>query len=281
MEQLDFLTADGESIPVARVGKGPPIVILHGWTATQQEWLPYAEALAEHSSVYCWTARGHGSHELQTTTPVTLERMAHDLHALITAFDLTEVVLVGHSMGALITWDYIRQFGGSELAGICLIDQSPRLVTHETWKLGLYGRFSFDDNQRFIDELTADFAEAVLRLGARGNNARINQSYQKNTPGIQALRSYLKSLHPKPLIQCWQSLALADYRPLLPVISVPTLLIYGGESQFYSQACAHFVQAAIPDAVLHIYEGADHFPHLWQKPRFIADVWAFVEKTRC
>lgn len=282
MVYLSFSTHDGESIPVTRMGEGAStVVILHGWTASQQEWLSYAQTLAQHSSVYCWTARGHEKNpRLQTSAPVTLERMAQDLRDLIVAFDLTEVVLLGHSMGALTVWEYIRRFGCSKLAGVCVVDQSPRLVTDDTWKLGIYGQFTLEDNQRFVAELKTDFAEAVLRLGARGNNSRVSQSYRNNTSGIQTLRNYLKSLDSAPLIQCWESLTAADYRPLLPAISVPTLLIYGDESQFYSKACAHYVHTATPGSVLHIYEDADHFPHVWQKARFIDDMRSLLRYRR-
>jgi pimeloyl-ACP methyl ester carboxylesterase len=58
---------------------------------------------------------------------------------------------------------------------------------------------------------------------------------------------------------------------------VPTLLIYGGASQFYAKECAHYVQNAIPGAILHIYEDADHFPQIWQKTQFINHIRAFVE----
>lgn len=272
-----FSTNDGELIPVTRLGKGLPIIMLHGWTSNQLTWLPHGEALSKQYSTYCWTARGHSSRRLQTITPVTLERMAQDLRDLMEHYDMTQVVLLGHSMGVLTVWEYIRQFGCGKLAGLCLVDQSPRLLNDDTWKLGIYGHFSFQDNQRFVTELKTDFAEAVLQLGARGNNPQIANIYQKNTLGIQTLRNYLQSLHPAPLIQCWESLTTADYRTVLPIISVPTLLIYGGESQLYSQACAHYVQEAIPSSILHTYEGADHFPHVWQKARFIDDVRTFIQ----
>lgn len=277
MTYLSFPTDDGESIPVTRMGEGAPIVMLHGWTSNQLTWLPHGEALSKYYKLYCWTARGHGSRGLQTTTPVTLERMAQDLRHLMVQYDMTRVLLLGHSMGALTIWEYIRQFGCDKLAGLCLVDQSPRLLNDDTWKLGMYGHFSFQDNQRFVAELKTDFAEAVLQLGARGANSYVTQSYQHNTPGIQALRNYLQSLYPEPLIQCWESLTAADYRAVLPTISVPTLLIYGGASQFYSRTCAYYVQDAIPGSVLHLYEGADHFPQVWQKNRFIHDVRTFVQ----
>lgn len=84
-------------------------------------------------------------------------------------------------------------------------------------------------------------------------------------------------LDPEPLISIWKSLSLVDYREILPKISVPTLLVHGDESQFYSVELAQYVRDSIPDAQLHIYEGSDHSPHSWQKERFIEDLRTFTQ----
>jgi pimeloyl-ACP methyl ester carboxylesterase len=76
-----------------------------------------------------------------TDTPATVQRMAQDLRDLLQHFKLSDVTLVGHSMGALTIWEYIRQFGTDGLSRLCLIDQSPKLVTDATWSLGVYGDF--------------------------------------------------------------------------------------------------------------------------------------------
>ncbi|HEY5719540.1 MAG TPA: alpha/beta hydrolase, partial [Gammaproteobacteria bacterium] len=62
---------------------------------------------------------------------------------------------------------------------------------------------------------------------------------------------------------------------VLPEISVPTLLIHGDASHFYSVEVAEYVRGSIPDATLHVYAGSDHSPHLWQRERFLADLRAF------
>jgi non-heme chloroperoxidase len=102
-----FITDDGERIRLKILGEGPPIVILHGWTASHLEWLPFAKHLAERYRVYCWNARSHGVPPPETGTPPTLPRMALDLQALLDRYQLRQAVLVGHSMGALTVWEYI------------------------------------------------------------------------------------------------------------------------------------------------------------------------------
>ncbi|MEZ5584401.1 MAG: alpha/beta fold hydrolase [Candidatus Competibacteraceae bacterium] len=69
--------------------------------------MPYSKALADHYRVFCWDARGHGG-SLTQDSP-NMARMARDLHQLITHYDLQQAVLLGHSMGALTVWEYIRR----------------------------------------------------------------------------------------------------------------------------------------------------------------------------
>ncbi|MBX3687738.1 MAG: alpha/beta hydrolase, partial [Rhodocyclaceae bacterium] len=165
-----FRADDGEPIHYKSSGKGPALVLLHGWTSSHRDWNPFLEAFEAGHRVIRWDARGHGGHALQTRTAPTVARMARDLRQLIEYHDLQEVVAVGHSMGALTLWQYIRDFGCAQLSRLVLIDQSPKLLTDAQWPNGIYGDFSALRNERFMAELRQDFAEAVLRLVGEGMN---------------------------------------------------------------------------------------------------------------
>lgn len=271
-----FFADDGEKIHVKVSGEGPPIVMLHGWTSSHQEWFPFVAELQRSHTVYRWDARAHGGHSLSRDTPPTVARMAKDLSLLLEHFDIEKATAVGHSMGALTLWQYIRDFGTTRLGRLCLIDQSPRLLTDDEWKFGIYGNFDGVRSGEFIAELEHDFAESVLRLVALGLNTRAREKYLANARGWEKSRTALQGLAPKPLITVWKSLTEADYRDVLQDIDLPALLIYGGESNFYHSETAAYVRSRIAGAVLHIYEGTDHSPHQWQRERFTRDLLAFA-----
>lgn len=271
---------DGEKIHYHESGAGEPaIVMLHGWTASHGEWFPFLGELGRQHRVIRWDARGHGGHALESGNPPTVQRMARDLDNLLNALGLEQVVAVGHSMGALTLWQYIRDFGCSRLHRICLIDQSPRLLTDAQWPHGVYGDFDSRRAGLFVEEMEQDFAEAVLRLGALGLNRRAQEKYEQNAKGWAKAREWLQQLDPRPLIACWQSLTEADYREVLRHIEIPALLVYGGESNFYHRATAHYVAGKIRQSLLHIYEGSDHSPHQWQRERFSRDLLAFIQQA--
>lgn len=271
-----FRADDGEPIHYKSSGKGPALVLLHGWTSSHRDWNPFLEAFEAGHRVIRWDARGHGGHALQTRTAPTVARMARDLRQLIEYHELQEVVAVGHSMGALTLWQYIRDFGCAQLSRLVLIDQSPKLLTDAQWPNGIYGDFSALRNERFMAELRQDFAEAVLRLVGEGMNEAARRNYLAQDPSVEAMRQRLRTLAAQPLIDCWASLAEADYRDVLARIDIPALLVHGGASNFYHRRTAHYVRDSTPSALLHIYDNVDHAPHLWERERFIEDVLAFV-----
>lgn len=272
-----FLADDGEKIHVQISGEGTPVVLLHGWTASHRDWFPFLGQLTVKHRVFRWDARGHGGHSPATATAPTVQRMARDLYNLMEHFGLVDAVVVGHSMGALTLWQYVRDFGTERIGKVCFIDQSPKLLTDDSWEHGIYGSFNQERSRAFIARLNEDFAEAVLELTAFGLNARAREKYQQNAPGWQKSRNQLGEQNPGPLITCWESLTQADYRDILEAIDVPSMLVYGSESNFYPTDTARYVASRIPRGILHIYEGTDHSPHHWQRERFVKDLLAFVE----
>ena len=273
-----FTADDGEALQVHIQGQGNAIVMLHGWAANHEEWTLFTEPLSREHCIYSWDARGHDGHVLTTETRATVQRMAQDLQNMLEHFQLNDITLVGHSMGALTAWEYIRQFGTGRLNKLCLIDQSPKLVTDAEWAMGIYGDFDAQRAADFLAMLREDFAEGVLRLCAHGLNQRARKTYDANTKGWQAERARLRQQQPAALIDIWESLTATDYRNVLAKIDVPTLLVYGELSNFYSVETARYVQSHIQQAELHVYEGTDHSPHLWQVERFVRNLLGFVGK---
>jgi pimeloyl-ACP methyl ester carboxylesterase len=274
-----FLADDGERLHLRVTGDGPPLILLHGWTSSHTIWNPFLDALSQHHRLYIPDARGHGGHPLTATHAPDIRRLARDVQNLIGHFDLDRVAIAGHSMGTLTLWQYVADFGGARLSRACVIDQSPKLMTDASWPHGIYGDFDAAHAKRFDDALHEDFAEAVLRLAANGLNRRAHDTYARNTRGWRLNRETLRELTPEPLIAIWRSLVAADYRAVLPRLTVPTLLVWGGESNFYGPATADYLLGQLPDARIVSYEGADHCPQLTHPDNFTGDLIAFLGVT--
>jgi pimeloyl-ACP methyl ester carboxylesterase len=247
-------------------------LLLHGWTASHAAWSPLVEPLAKHHRVLRPDARGHGGHALKVNPVPDVKRLARDVINLLDHYEIDQVAAVGHSMGALTLWQCLSDFGNERFSHLTFIDQSPKLLTDDTWRGGIYGDFDRARAQRFVDDLRADFAEAVLRLIAFGLNDKARETYLRNSSGWRAVRDSMRHVDATAAVSIWNSLVAADYRAVLASIKVPTLLAYGTCSNFYTEEVARFVAAQLPHASLHFYEGADHCPHLMQPERFVRDL---------
>ena len=270
---------DGERLEVMVRGHGPPVLLLHGWAADLAIWSKTIEQLACDHTVYAWTARGHGPPRPQAgggSEPPDVTRMARDVLAVIAHFKLERPTLVAHSMGVLVAWQLAADHGTGAIGRLCLIDQTPRLVTDAEWRFGIYGDWSRERDAAFVADLRTDFAESVLRLISSGHNEAARHHYQLNSRGIQRLRETLRGRDPEPHIVCWRSLTAADYRSLLPTLKVPVMLVYGGASNYYRPETARYVASRIPGAALHMFDGADHSPHLADRDRFLALLRVFI-----
>jgi len=254
------------------------MVLLHEWASSHAIWESLVGGLDGHFTVYRWDARGHGGHARSGTEPPTVGRMARDLAGLIAHFDLKRPVVVGHSMGALTLWEYIGRYGCGRLSRICVVDQSPCVVTDDRWALGIYGDWPSERDAAFVAGLETDFVETVIGLISFGKNRRARERYETGSSSVQRLRNYLQGLDPQPLIAIWKSLAAADYRPVLPSIDAPALLVYGSESNYYGVETGEYVRRSIPDARLVVYDGADHSPHIARPQRFVADLLRFASE---
>ncbi|MBK8176188.1 MAG: alpha/beta hydrolase [Rhodospirillales bacterium] len=289
-----FDASDGQTLALRITGSGPPIVLLHEWASSHRVWEPIAHRLSDRFTVYRWDARGHGgdghgasaapggraaSAAAHSPSPLTVERMADDLRDLIENYRLERPVVIGHSMGALTLWCYVARHGCGRLGRIGIIDQSPRLRSDPRWPFGIYGDWTPERDAAFIAALKRDFAETVIELVSLGLNERARQRFEAGHPSIERLRTYFTMLNAVPLIEVWPSLSNVDFRSVLPTITVPALLVYGNESNFYPQGTGPWVREAIPLAKLLVYERADHSPHVGQPDRFVADLVDFIDSA--
>ncbi len=94
-------TADGASLAVWDLGSGPTVVLPHCWGCSHAIWVPVARRLVESGHrVVLYDQRGHGA-STRGTAPLDLVTLADDLSAVLSAREVTDAVLAGHSMGGM------------------------------------------------------------------------------------------------------------------------------------------------------------------------------------
>lgn len=107
-----FVDANGVLIYFKAIGRGTPLVILHGGPGgTHDCFLPYLLPLARRNRLIFIDERGSGkSEKLEDTSAYTVENMVEDVEALRNALRLGKISLLGHSCGGVLAQAYAFKY---------------------------------------------------------------------------------------------------------------------------------------------------------------------------
>jgi pimeloyl-ACP methyl ester carboxylesterase len=253
-------TVNGLSIAYANAGRGPALVLLHGFLCDSRFWRPQLEGLSNDFTIIAWDAPGAG----QSSDPPETFRMedwADCLAGLLDVEEADSAHVVGLSWGGMLAVAFYRRHP-RRVRSLVLAD------TYAGWE-GSLGEATSDER-----------LAACLR--------------DSSLPARELVRNYLPTMHStsasREQQEEWASI-MSDFHPigfrlmaetsapdtsdLLPTIRVPTLLIWGHADARSPLSVAHQFQDAIPNAKLVVIPGAGHVSNLEAPTRFNGEVRSF------
>ena len=101
-----FAVKDHTKIYYEEQGKGRPVLLVHGWSGSQESMTDVVDILKDHCRCITYSHRGHGASD-KPLGGYTIAQLARDLHELICYLDLQDLVLAGHSMGGQVVLSYV------------------------------------------------------------------------------------------------------------------------------------------------------------------------------
>jgi len=110
--QEGFVDANGALVYYMTVGRGSPLMIVHGGPGASHDYfLPYLLPLARHNKLIFIDERGSGkSEKLQDVSKYTVGNMADDCEAVRQALHLGKISLLGHSYGGVVVQAYAFKY---------------------------------------------------------------------------------------------------------------------------------------------------------------------------
>ena len=264
-----FITSDGVRLDYSESGtpSGRPVVLIAGFKAPATSWVYQQKALADYR-VIAFDRRGHGSSEVSELSP-TMQRHGADLQELLDTLALRDAVLVGGSQGGNTIWSTVSQFGTERVAGIVIVDQTPKMLNSADWPHGFYD----------YDEAVAHtfFAESIPDPGR----------FPASKKGLVRIGRILKAMDlrkardggsftPTELALLGDH-AQADWRPAIAEVGVPALFVAGAESEFWPSAHAAAAAALNPLHRALVLEKDGHAANIEQPKAFNAALLAFIE----
>ncbi|MGQ0512685.1 MAG: alpha/beta fold hydrolase [Betaproteobacteria bacterium] len=129
------IRASGATINLVHGGKGPPVLLLHGYPETHAMWHKVAPALARDYSVVCADLRGYGDSSKPKGLPdhsnYSKRAMAQDMAEAMTALGHGSFHLVGHDRGARVAHRLARD-QGRRVRSLTVLDICPTLKMYDS-----------------------------------------------------------------------------------------------------------------------------------------------------
>jgi pimeloyl-ACP methyl ester carboxylesterase len=242
---------DGVGIHYEVNGRGPAVLLSHGYSATCRMWDGQVAALSDRWRVITWDMRGHG----QSDSPEdqSLYSEAHsiaDMEAVLRACGETRAVIGGLSLGGVVSLGFHLHHPDMTRA-LMLFDTGPGFRNE-----AVRAEWNTRARQRG-DEIEA---RGLAALGAR---AETRAGEHRGTIGLaRAARGMLVS-NGDHLIRS------------LETIAVPTLVLVGSEDTNFL-AATDYMARKIPNATKVVIEGAGHAANLDRPEAFNRAVQAFL-----
>jgi non-heme chloroperoxidase len=256
-------TRDGASLFYNDWGSGKPIVFSHAWGLNADIWEYQLTELSDQGfRCIAYDRRGHG----RSSDPgrgYDYDTLSDDLAAVIERLDLTEVTLVGFSMGSGEVARYLSRHGAERIARTMLVSVVPPKP-----RAALF--------PGFIAALKQD-RPAFFTAGV----ASFTGSASTVSPAMSqwVLAQFLRA-SPKAVIECMRAISASDLQADFEALKLPTLVIHGGSDQVNPlDQTAKLTAAAIPGAELRIYPDAPHGLVITHRDRLTKDLLAFVSSA--
>ena len=252
-------------------GQGAPVILIHGWPLDADMWEYQALALAEAGHrVITYDRRGFGR-SCQPYVGYDYDTMAADLAKIIEAKSLTDVTLVGFSMGGGEVARYIGTYGTAKIKRAALIASVVPFMLQTADNPGADQKV-FDDMKAGIRTdraaFFADFGKTFY--GADKAADAVSQPILDWTLSLAMMGSI------KATLDCVDAFGTTDFRNDLEKFDVPTLLVHGTADEIVPiDISARKAKKIKPDADLKEYEGAPHGLFMTHKDKHTADLLVF------
>jgi len=275
--------AKGDSAEIALAvweGRGKTVLCVHGISASCRCWDNVAEALIPQHEVLAMDLRGRGLSE-KPASDYSISHHCRDIEALLKHQNINQVIILGHSLGALIGLEFAARFP-EKVERLILVDGGGQLTKEQREKV-------FAGIQPTLDRLGKIFPskEAYLDL------IKSNPLLQPWTPMLETyylyeleeveggVRSRVKSEHIKE-----EADNLTDYNvaEFYPRIECPVLILRAPEgittpdNILLPEEALKKMLREIPDARYIDIPGTNHYSIVMQPDKGRdAAILAFLE----
>jgi sigma-B regulation protein RsbQ len=255
-------------VRVSGVADGRPILFVHGFGCDQAMWRFVAPDFEVDHRVVLLDLVGSGNSDLSAYDPQkysSLHGYAADIVEICRELGVTDVVLVGHSVSAMIgvlAWQRAPELFGA----LVMVGPNPRYIDDGDY----VGGFSRADIAGLLDALDAN------HLGWSAQMAPVIMGNPDRPELAEELTNSFCRTDPDIARQFARVTFLSDNRADLPGVSLPTLILQCSEDVIAPEVVGRFVHECIAGSTFTQLRASGHVPHLSAPEETTAAMRAFL-----
>jgi pimeloyl-ACP methyl ester carboxylesterase len=251
--------SNGHSLRVLEVGRGPPILLLHGWNDSTFTWRGILPRLSKdhHLVAFDWPGSGYSE---KPDRPLGFPELARTAVDVMDALGIERAFVAGNSMGGAAAIQLAVDFPG-RLYGVVVLD--PALATDR--RRGA-SRFLL---KKVIGDIGAfvqgrRLLRSALKDGVYNDDLVTDEVLEEmylplTTPGgRRAMLAQTREIFQHPI--AWETAGR---------VRLPALIIWGREDRWLPLVFGRMLHRQMPGSRLEVLDGVGHMPQ-WEDPENVA-----------
>lgn len=235
---MSITTIDSQLIHYEVLGRGQPLIFIHGWVGSWRYWWPSMQALSAHYRTFAFDLWGFGDSS-KSPESYSLDAYVKMVDQFIEKLGVARpVILVGHGLGAVVALSYTAQ-NPDNVAKVAAISL-PVAGANLTNKLQ-----------------GADTDSMISRVLGRAES-------------FSELDSEIRKVDPIAVSKTIEQINKSDFVPDITNLNRPLLLVYGRQDSLVlpPNGDYSYLQQSINDRFYVELELCHHFPMLQEKAKF-------------
>jgi sigma-B regulation protein RsbQ len=256
------------NVTVRNENAAQTIVFAHGFGTDQTAWEKVAAAFSNDFKIVLYDNVGAGQSDPGSFSPNrydTLHSYAEDLLAILRSLNLTDVIMVGHSLSGMISLlASVKE--PARFKKLILVGASPRYLDSDGYKGGftqemLDGLYAAMANNYYA--WVSGFAPMVMENADRPELA---ESFAQS---LVAIRPDIAQSVVRVIFQ-------SDHRAELPNVTIDTLLLQTQHDNAVPAEVALYLNKQITNSQLKTVAAEGHFPHISAPDEIIREIKNFI-----
>lgn len=267
---MSAITIGGNLVHYEVLGRGRPVLLLHGWIGSWRYWIPLMQQLQLKYRVYALDLIGFGDSE-KDTKAYSIESQVQIIPEFLDAVGCPKIAIIGHGIGGLIASQFANEV--PERVIRLILTSVPTYVPEEISHFQLLTSHE-EDTPKYGErsegkiQVSAQPYNPLLELvGTMSPNDLLKRCFRPNEEAYSRLQVDIPKMDPQVIGKSIANFNAVQYPFTLRSLEMPTLFAHGANDTLIlppSEKVIEYIGAnqANSEKTVAIFSDTRHFPML-------------------